>query len=67
MFRKFADLFFVRFENLSKMWQFANLRFADLRTKFFGGLKTFTNPQMHNFYPNKYKLKMLSFKFKDDS
>jgi hypothetical protein len=35
-----------------------------LQTKFFCGLKTSQNLQIHNFY--KYKLKMLSFKFKYD-
>jgi hypothetical protein len=55
--RKFADLHFLkRFTDFPQMWQFAdNIFFADLKLS-----------QIHNIYPYKYKLRMLSFKFKDD-
>jgi hypothetical protein len=53
------------------MWQFADLGFAV--HIFFAicelticELKTYANPQILNFIFFKYKLKMLSFKFKDD-
>ncbi len=45
------------------------LQFADLRLGdpiIFCGLKPSATPQLQNFYPYKYKLKMLSFKLKDD-
>ncbi len=59
------------------MWQFADLRFAGhlffvicgsaiCDKIIFGGFKTSANPEIHNFSPYKYKLKMHSFKFKDD-
>jgi hypothetical protein len=37
----------------------------DLIHIIFCGLKTSTNPQIHSFSPYKYKLKLLSVKFKD--
>ncbi len=60
------------------MWQFSDLRFAtiyflkfaDLRFAdpiIFSGPETSANMQIHNFSPYNYKLKMLSFKFQDDS
>jgi hypothetical protein len=50
-FRKFVEF---RFAELLQMWQFADLRFADLWFAdpiLFCGLKTSANPQMHNFSP----------------
>ncbi len=73
----FGLQFLLRFADLPQMWQFADLRFADLRFLLFAGLRfagsiifcgltTCANPQIHNVYPYKYKLRMLSFKVKND-
>jgi hypothetical protein len=42
-----------------------NLRICDLRAQVFCGHKVSANPQINNFYPNRIKLKTLSFKFCD--
>jgi hypothetical protein len=60
---KFADCIFL---DLRTFRTCGNLQICDLWNQFFGGLKTSANPQKHNFFPEKYKLKMLSFKFKDE-
>ncbi len=65
--------------NLQTFRKCGNLRICDLRTicfaiwgfaicgpNYFYGLKTSVNPLKHNFSSYKYKLKMFSFKFKDD-
>ncbi len=57
---RFADL---RFANHIFLW-FADLLFAD--PVIFCGHKTSAKPQIHKFYPYRFQLKMLSFKFKDD-
>jgi hypothetical protein len=54
------------------MYQFAVLRFADHIFWRFAdpvivcGLKASANPQINNFFPCKYKLKLLAFQFIDD-
>jgi hypothetical protein len=69
--RKSANLrtlIFFRFADLPQMLQFADLRpniFAICGPNYFGGLKTSANT-VHTFSPHKYKLKIVSFKFKDD-
>jgi hypothetical protein len=63
---------FFRFADLPQMWQFAicrphifcNLRICDLQTHC--ELKTSANPQKQKFSPYKYKLQMLSLKYKNE-
>jgi hypothetical protein len=54
----------LRFCDLQTTYIFAICGFADLII--FCGLKTSANPQTHNFSLRRYKIKILSFKFKDD-
>ncbi len=62
---------FFRFADLMQLWQCADLRtiyfaicgFAICGPNFFADLKL---PQKHDFYPYIFKLKMLSFKSKDE-
>ncbi len=74
-FLKFAALIFSRFADLPQLLQCADLLLAVIyvffaicgfvicEPNYFADIKL---PQIHNFSPYKYKLKML-FQFKDDS
>jgi hypothetical protein len=65
--RKFADLNFLKdLRTFRKYYNLricdlltiycCNLRICDLRTQLFCGHKTSANPQIHNIYPNRFKL-----------
>jgi hypothetical protein len=54
--RQFPVLNFY-FSEFARMWQFADLRFAD--SVIFCWLKNSANSQIQNFSPYKYQLKML--------
>ncbi len=60
----FADYIFFAKQicNLRIQLIFGDLNLSQTRNY----IKPFANPQLHNFYPYKYKHKMLSFNFKDD-
>jgi hypothetical protein len=54
----------LSFADLPQIRQFEDLLFAD--PIIFGGLKNFRKSSNTYFSPNQYKIKMLSFKFKDN-